>query len=138
MTDPTPTFETEIAVRYRDLDTYSHVNNAVYATYVEQARLAYLTTVLDAETPRDLSIVIAELTVEFHAPIAGRTTVRAGVAVTDVGETSFEMRFELHTDDELAATARSTQVHIDRQSGRSRALPARWRDRFGAFEEHLD
>ncbi len=138
MTDPTPTFETEIAVRYRDLDTYGHVNNAVYATYVEQARLAYLTTVLDAETPRDLSIVIAELTVEFHAPIAGRTTVRAGAAVTDVGETSFEMRFELHADDELVATARSTQVRIDRQSGQSRALPAEWRDRFEAFERHLD
>ena len=78
MSEPTLTFETEIAVRYRDLDTYGHVNNAVYATYVEQARLAYLTTVLGAETPRDLSIVIAELTVEFHAPIAGRTTVRPG------------------------------------------------------------
>ena len=134
MTDQTPSFETEIPVRYRDLDTYGHVNNAVYGTYVEQARLAYLMTVLDAETPRELSIVIAELAIEFHAPIAGQTTARVGAEVTELGETSFEMRFELHADGELAATARSTQVRIDRQSGQSQPLPTQWRDRIEAFE----
>jgi acyl-CoA thioester hydrolase len=32
-------------VRYRDLDTWNHVNNAVYATYLEQARIDYLDSV---------------------------------------------------------------------------------------------
>jgi acyl-CoA thioester hydrolase len=29
------------AIRFRDLDMLAHVNNAVYATYFESARLAY-------------------------------------------------------------------------------------------------
>ena len=35
-------FDVELAVRYRDLDTLGHVNNAVYATYLEQARTRYV------------------------------------------------------------------------------------------------
>jgi acyl-CoA thioester hydrolase len=29
-------------VRFRDVDAMGHVNNAVYSTYLEQARIAYL------------------------------------------------------------------------------------------------
>ena len=32
---------TEIMVRYRDLDTFNHVNNAVYFSYLESGRLQY-------------------------------------------------------------------------------------------------
>ena len=40
------TFETTIGVRYRDIDAMGHVNNAVYATYLEQARVRYVDHVL--------------------------------------------------------------------------------------------
>ncbi len=32
----------EITVRFRDLDAMGHVNNAVYLTYFEEARVEYL------------------------------------------------------------------------------------------------
>ena len=34
-------FSVPIEVRFRDLDAIGHVNNAVYLTYLEQARLGY-------------------------------------------------------------------------------------------------
>jgi len=34
-------FEHRETVRFRDLDGMGHVNNAVYSTYLEQARLAW-------------------------------------------------------------------------------------------------
>jgi len=39
-------FQTEIPVRYSDIDSYGHVNNATYATYLEEARIDYLEAVL--------------------------------------------------------------------------------------------
>ena len=35
------TFEHELEVRFRDCDGLGHVNNAVYLTYLEQARFAF-------------------------------------------------------------------------------------------------
>jgi len=40
------TYTTEIDVRFRDIDAMGHVNNAVYATYIEQARTEYFRDVL--------------------------------------------------------------------------------------------
>jgi len=47
------TYTTDIDVRFRDIDAMGHVNNAVYATYIEQARTEYFRDVLDADlSPR--------------------------------------------------------------------------------------
>ncbi|MFC6975463.1 acyl-CoA thioesterase [Halomicroarcula sp. GCM10025709] len=35
-------YTTEVSVRYDDLDTYGHVNNVRYGTYLEEARIDYL------------------------------------------------------------------------------------------------
>jgi len=40
-------FETEVALRFDDLDTYGHVNNVRYGTYLEEARIDYLAEALD-------------------------------------------------------------------------------------------
>ena len=37
---------TRVEVRFRDIDAFGHVNNAVVASYVEQARIRYLLDVL--------------------------------------------------------------------------------------------
>ncbi|HWX25489.1 MAG TPA: acyl-CoA thioesterase, partial [Vicinamibacteria bacterium] len=38
---PRGAFSCEVEVRFRDLDALGHVNNAVYLTYLESARIAY-------------------------------------------------------------------------------------------------
>ena len=39
--------EKEIEIRWKDLDVYGHVNNAVYLTYLEEGRDEWLGIVLD-------------------------------------------------------------------------------------------
>ena len=34
-------YRASIAVRWRDLDSYQHVNNSVYLTYLEETRLQW-------------------------------------------------------------------------------------------------
>ncbi len=45
MPDPVPV-RVPIQIRWRDLDALGHVNNAVYLTYFELARLAYIRALL--------------------------------------------------------------------------------------------
>jgi acyl-CoA thioester hydrolase len=40
--------EKRIEIRWRDVDAYGHVNNAVYLNYLEEARDAWVQAVLGA------------------------------------------------------------------------------------------
>ena len=68
--DPVFHFSTPIKIRFRDLDAFGHVNNAVYFTYMEVARTDYFTHVglLKNEWP-PIFFIIAEATCQFKAPI---------------------------------------------------------------------
>jgi len=62
------TYTTDIDVRFRDIDAMGHVNNAVYATYIEQARTEYFRDVLDADLSA-LATVLASLSIDFRRPV---------------------------------------------------------------------
>ena len=113
----------EIPVRYRDLDTFSHVNNAVYATYVEEARAAYFDHVLSIPV-EEYSYVTASLTIDFRRPVHMTDVVAASAHVTDVGTTSVTMAYELAVDGELVATAETTLVWVDMDSREPDSIPA--------------
>ena len=48
-------------VRFRDLDALGHVNNAVFLTYIESARFAYLRHLCAAATLEDMNIIVARI-----------------------------------------------------------------------------
>ena len=56
-----------VDVRYRDLDTFNHVNNAVYLTYFEQARVRYFRSL--GWRSNDASVVVARSEVNYRKPI---------------------------------------------------------------------
>ena len=130
-------FDVEIPVRYRDLDTLSHVNNAVYATYLEHARIAYVDRVL-GEGFEAGGMVLANIEIDFRRPITfDDDAVRVECGVVNVGDSSFRMGYRVYGDgDAPAVTAESVQVAWDGES--SRPLPAEWREAFRAFEPGLE
>ena len=75
MSDPVPV-KLAIQIRWRDLDALGHVNNAVYLTYFELARLAYIRAVLGADAPIDrrtllpvdFQFILAEVTCHYRSP----------------------------------------------------------------------
>ena len=125
-------YETEIEVRYSDLDTFGHVNNAVYATYLELARVRYLQEEFDASA-EEPNFVVAHLELDFLKPVAELTTVTVGVGVEDVGRTSFDLTYEVESDGSLAARGESTQVTVD-GSGDPTPVPEEWRAVLEAHE----
>ena len=74
-------------VRFRDLDGMGHVNNAVFSTYLEQARLAWFGQ--DEEMPlRD--VILARTEIDFRAQVGEGEIVDIGVRPVRVGAKSFE------------------------------------------------
>lgn len=121
-----------VQVRLRDLDTMNHVNNSVYATYLEQARLGYFRDVVGRRLA-DLDVVIADLEIQYERPITSDADrVRVGVTVPELGETSVPLEYEVRANDERRATGRTTMVAYDSEAGTPRPVPDEWRERIAA------
>ena len=115
-------------VRFRDLDSLGHMNNAVYATFLEQARLAYLSG--NGAEPTDM--ILARLEIDFRSPLELGETVEIAVAPTRIGTKSFELEYELRSDGRLVAEAKSVLVGYDYAHATSVEIPGRWRERLSA------
>ena len=127
------TYTAEIEVRFRDIDAMGHVNNAVYATYLEQARTRYFRDVLETDLS-SISTVLASLSLEFHRPIELEDgTVTVAIDVPELGRSSVPMTYELRTPNESVATAESTQVHVDPETGEAHPIPEKHRDRIRSY-----
>jgi acyl-CoA thioester hydrolase len=120
-------YATDLEVRFRDLDPMQHVNNAIYATYLEQARARFSEEVLGT-TLADLDTVLAEVTISFERPIEGVGTVTVELEVGELGRSSIPVDYELFSGGERVATAHTVQVYVDRGTGRSKPIPEELRD----------
>lgn len=115
--------ERRIEIRWRDVDAYGHVNNAVYLTYLEEARDAWTTAVLGpiADT---WDFVLARVAIDFKREL--RLDDRAVVVrceLESVGRSSVRTREEILTlDGAVSAVAASVIVPRDPKEQRSRPL----------------
>jgi acyl-CoA thioester hydrolase len=117
------TQEKRIEIRWRDVDAYEHVNNAVYATYLEEVRDALLRGVLDtAGDPWDW--VLARVAIDFRRELRLEDeTAVAWCEVARVGTSSVTLREGVRAAEGwVAAEAEAVVVAWDRETGRSRPL----------------
>jgi acyl-CoA thioester hydrolase len=127
--------EKEIVIRWRDQDAYGHVNNAVYLTYAEEARDAWIADVLGNDGDA-WDYVTARVAIDFRRELSlADESVVARCSLVGIGNSSVTTHEEILTrDGELAAEAEVVLVALDRVSGRSRPLTDRER---AAFERDL-
>lgn len=122
-------------VVFRDVDMLGHVNNAVYATYFETARLDYIYAA-GGEAANHLPLILAELTITYKSPAFLRETLEIGVRVAEIRNSSFVVESQIleQTTGRLIATNRAVIVHYDYAEQRPKPLPQEWRDRFALLE----
>lgn len=135
-------FTTAVAVRYDDFDTYGHVNNVRYGTYLEEARIDYLTEIIAGDTETDVlaaegtgtGIVIASLEIEFEQPLRDARSVDIELSVPRLGTTSFPIEYAIRDGSDTVATAETTVVTYDREAGEPCPVPDDWCDAITEFE----
>jgi len=119
------THELRIAIRWRDVDALRHVNNAVYATYLEECRDAWLEHALGDDASL-WDYVLARVAIDFRNEVSlGEEAVLARATLVRIGTSSLTLREEIRKlDGTIAAEAESVIVARDPETGRSRPLTA--------------
>jgi acyl-CoA thioester hydrolase len=115
--------EKRIEIRWRDVDAFRHVNNAVYATYLEECRDEWATRALGA-TGDPWDYVLARVAIDFrHELTQEDDVVLVTCTLERIGTASLTLREEIRKlDGTLSAEAESVLVARDRETGRSRPL----------------
>jgi acyl-CoA thioester hydrolase len=115
-------------VRFRDLDAMGHLNNAVYSTFLEQARLAFL----EPQGAEVASMILARVEIDFRSPVELGETVEISVMPTRVGTKSFDLEYVLRAGDRTVAEAKTVLVAYDYETATSMEIPSEWKERLAA------
>ncbi|ADV68615.1 acyl-CoA thioesterase [Deinococcus maricopensis] len=123
----------DIQQRYSDADQLGHLNNAVYVTYLETARVQVIARAqargVHAPT------VVAHLELDYRREIKLGQRVTVQLLTTRLGRTSWTYHYRVLADDVVCAEANTVQVHVDLATMRAQPLP----DALRAFLlEHAD
>jgi acyl-CoA thioester hydrolase len=125
-----------IPVRFRDIDGMGHVNNAVYLTYFEAARLPYCLQLAGASGARRANMVVAEITCTYRSPAVYGETMLVGVRLEEIREHSFTLsyRIEDEASGRLVATGSSVQVGYDYEAKATAPIPDSFKSASEAYE----
>jgi len=128
--------EVRLQLRWRDMDAYGHVNNAVYLNFLEEARDAWVEKVLATVADDMWHFVLARVAIDFRNELKqrdGEIVVRC--RLESIGRSSIRTREEIcKLDGTVAAEASAVIVPRDPGRGTSRALTEAER---GALEREL-
>ena len=116
---------TKAHVRWDDLDGFGHVNNASYLTYIQEAR-ANFTWYSRKEAglePVFSDMVVGRAEVDFIVPIyEGGFDLDVAIWVSKIGNSSFDLVYELSSPLGLHARGRTVQVAVSMETKKSRPL----------------
>jgi len=116
-------YEQRIEIRWRDLDAFNHVNNAVYLTYLEEARDGWLETMVP-EGGSTWDYVLARVAIDFRRELRQEDDfVLASCRLLKLGRSSITTHEEVRTlDGQLSAEAESVMVARNAETGQKREL----------------
>jgi acyl-CoA thioester hydrolase len=124
-----------VPVRFHDLDVMGHAHHTLPIIYFEEARAAYWREVAGRPAVQDIDYVLAEIRVQFKQRIQYPATLMVKAGVTQLGNASFSMGYEL-TDEEgvVLAAGESVQVMFNYSNGKSMRMPDDVRARIESYE----
>ena len=124
-----------IEVAFRDLDAMGHVNNAVYLSYLETARIKFLVDLLELNGPGNMPLIMAEAQVSYKAPALFGEQLTIGTGVSRFGVKSFDMLYRITGGDgRLVVLAKTVQVAYDYATGTTIPVPDALKARVQAFQ----
>ena len=124
-----------IKIRYNDLDTYGHVNNAVYITYLEEGRTAWFQDKVGANWEWDKQgILLARHEINYKFPVLFNDQIRIVLWISDIGMKSFEVSYKIIKkagEKWITCTyGKSVAVCFDYANQRTMEVPQDWKTIF--------
>jgi acyl-CoA thioester hydrolase len=101
-------------VMFRDVDTFGHVNNAVYFTYFEWARTLLWFELTGGRDVRDISFIVVRAECDFKLQLS-MESIEIWVRIGEMRSTSFDFLYEIRTGNgqQIAAVGKVVVVLFD-------------------------
>jgi len=123
-------------VRWNDIDAFGHINNANYLTYVQESRadFTWWSRVRAGEKPLLMDMVVARAEVDYLEPIyEGGFDIDVEIWVTKIGNSSFDLAYQLSSKGTIHANAKTVQVAVSMETKKSRPLSDIEREYLGRY-----
>jgi len=128
----------ELPVVWGEMDSYRHVNNAVYFRYFESARLEYFRRLgwFEYEQQTGIGPILAATSARFRKALTYPDTITVAARIATIEEDRFLMEYRLvsHRLDAVAADGQGTIVSFHYAQGKKVPLPEELRRRIAELE----
>ena len=113
----------------RDTDGLGHVNNAVFMTWLEEARTHWVCERMGLAAIEEIAFVLASTELRFRSPVYLHEQVEIRLAPVRAGTKSWELVYEGRAagDGRLVVEGRSVQVQYDFAARSPIPLEGAWR-----------
>lgn len=119
-----------ISVRWRDMDSFGHVNNAKYVSYLEEARVRWLADIPGLDMKGPVLPVVVNTNVNYRRPIVWPDDVVVELFVERLGNSSITIGHHIVDQKDpsvLYSDGNVVVAWMDTRSGKSAPLPGQVR-----------
>ncbi len=120
-----------VTVRFRDCDLMGHVNNAVYLSYFEQARMHYFEQLIGKDWDyKKNGILLVKNEVTYLKPVLLYDQPEISLHLNAMGTKSITLDYRLTVDGDLRCTGSSKLVCFDFESQQTVPVYEEMKDAF--------
>ncbi len=126
-----------VQIRFNDIDSLGHANNAIIQEYFDLGRIEYFKSVFKENINwTKFSAVIASTKTDFSAPIFINDKLTLKTKVYRIGNKSMNL-IQIIEDDKgiIKVSCDSVMVGFDNQSQTAKEITKEWREKINAIEE---
>lgn len=141
MAERTLVHVTRMPIRWGDMDMMGHVNNAMYFTYLETARIDWFRAAGAPPNPQGEGPVLINASCTFLKQLEYPGEIEIRTFVGAFGRSSFETYHEIRRVDQpevLNAEGAAKVVWVDFTAGKSKPLPEEMRERLSRRVQDAD
>ncbi|MGB1586797.1 MAG: acyl-CoA thioesterase [Thermoplasmatota archaeon] len=104
-----------VEVRFNDMDGLGHVNNAIYLTFLEHARMKFFTEEAGSTSEKDFPFIIAHAALDYKKPIKMGAELEVRMWTSRIGGKSWDFDYEIRDTKSAVtyATGKTVQVAYD-------------------------
>ena len=111
----------ELKTRWRDIDSFGHVNNAVFLTYIEDARILFFRRWKITEMKK--SLIVASIKIDYLQQIDHPSDLIVGQKISRIGNSSFDIQSTLFIKGKPKPAARSVVISVCFDYKQNKSVP---------------
>jgi acyl-CoA thioester hydrolase len=130
----------DLTVRFRDIDAMGHVNNAVFFTFFEEGRGAFLRRVFRIVDPSEYPFILARMSCDYLKPLRMGDQPSVHVWIGEVGKKSFVFKYNIvdrNDTEKIYAAGESTMVLFDYEQNKTVPINEEFMDSIRDYCEGL-